>query len=133
MIEIKNSSHSLGGKKILDNINLTLPEGSIMGLVGINGAGKTTLLRLISGVYTADEGEIFCDGLPIGDEKSRRELFFLPDDPYYTIYTTGNSLYELYEVFYLQFGAAVFYVAVALLGFIDNGGDLLLSQVSVLS
>lgn len=108
MIEIKNLSHSLGGKKILDNINLTLPEGSIMGLVGINGAGKTTLLRLISGVYTADEGEIFCDGLPIGDEKSRRELFFLPDDPYYTIYTTGNSLYELYEVFYPNIDKALF-------------------------
>ena len=85
MIEIKNLCHSLGDKKILDNINLTLSEGSIMGLVGINGAGKTTLLRLISGVYAADEGEITCDGIPMSEEVARKNLFFLPDDPYYTI------------------------------------------------
>ena len=108
MIEIKNLSHSLGGKKILDNINLTLPEGSIMGLVGINGAGKTTLLRLISGVYVADEGEITCDGIPMSEEIARKKLFFLPDDPYYTIYTTGKSLFELYKVFYPDIDRAVF-------------------------
>ena len=108
MIEIKNLSHSLGGKKILDNINLTLPEGSIMGLVGINGAGKTTLLRLISGVYVADEGEITCDGIPMSEEVARKKLFFLPDDPYYTIYTTGKSLFELYKVFYPDIDREVF-------------------------
>ncbi len=100
MIEIKNLTHSLGGKKILDNINLKLPEGSIMGLVGINGAGKTTLLRLASGVYTPDSGRVMCDGEPISAESAREKLFFLPDDPYYTIYTTGNALLELYRVFY---------------------------------
>ena len=108
MIEIKNLSHSLGGKKILDKINLTLPEGSIMGLVGINGAGKTTLLRLISSVYVADEGEITCDGLPMSEEIARKNLFFLPDDPYYTIYTTGKSLFELYKVFYPDMDREIF-------------------------
>ena len=116
MIEIKNLTHSLGGRTILEDINLTVAEGSIMGLVGINGAGKTTLLRLISGVYTADKGEIFCDGLPIGDERSRKELFFLPDDPYYTIYTTGKSLYELYEVFYPDIDKALFQEQLAAFG-----------------
>ena len=108
MIEIKNLRHSLGGRMILNDINLTLPEGSIMGLVGINGAGKSTLLRLISGVYSADEGEILCDGLPIGDERARKNLFFLPDDPYFTGYTTGNSLFELYKVFYPEIDRKVF-------------------------
>lgn len=108
MIEIKNLSHSLGGRLILNNINLTLPEGSIMGLVGINGAGKTTLLRLISGVYTADEGEIICDGLSIGDENARKNLFFLPDDPYFTGHTTGKSLFELYKVFYPEIDRVIF-------------------------
>ena len=108
MIEIKNLCHSLGGRLILNNINLTLQEGSIMGLVGINGAGKTTLLRLISGVYSADEGEIYCDGLPIGDERARENLFFLPDDPYFTGHTTGKALFELYRVFYPSIDRAVF-------------------------
>ena len=48
MIEVKNLTHSLGEKTILENVNITLEEGAVMGLVGINGAGKTTLLRLIS-------------------------------------------------------------------------------------
>jgi ABC-2 type transport system ATP-binding protein len=71
-----------------------------MGLVGINGAGKTTLLRLISGVYVADEGEILCDGTSIINEEARKNIFFLPDDPYYTLHTTGKSLFDMYKVFY---------------------------------
>ena len=108
MIEIKNVTHYLGGKKILSNVNLTLSEGSVMGLVGINGAGKTTLLRIISGVYRPVEGEVLCDGLSTQDEKARRELFFLPDDPYYTAHTTGNSLYRMYKVFYPKMDRFVF-------------------------
>ncbi len=108
MIEIKNLTHSLGDKKILDGVDLTLNDGSVMGLVGINGAGKTTLLRLISGVYNADGGEIFIDGVPISDEISRKALFFLPDDPYYTVYTTGKSLFEMYKVFYPNIDRSVF-------------------------
>lgn len=108
MIEIKNLSHSLGGKKILDGVNLSLGDGSVMGLVGINGAGKTTLLRLISGVYKADKGEILCDGQSISSEDTRKKLFFLPDDPYYTVYTTGKSLYDMYKVFYPDMNRIVF-------------------------
>lgn len=108
MIEIKGVCHSLGGKKILNDINLTLAEGSVMGLVGINGAGKTTLLRLISGVYTADEGEIIIDGESIGNESAREKLFFLPDDPYFTSHTTGKSLFDMYKVFYPAIDRGVF-------------------------
>ena len=108
MIEIRALTHYLGGRKILDNVNLTLTEGSVMGLVGINGAGKTTLLRLISGVYKPSEGSVICDGVPISDEKARRSLFFLPDDPYYTAHTTGKSLYEMYKVFYRHIDYSVF-------------------------
>ena len=107
MIEVKNLTHYLGGKKILENVNITIPEGSVMGLVGINGAGKTTLLRLISGVYRPEEGEVLLDGEEMTDEK-RTELFFLPDDPYYTIHTTGKSLYEMYKVFYPAIDRKIF-------------------------
>ena len=74
MIEIKGVSHSLGDKRILNDINLTLAEGSVMGLVGINGAGKTTLLRLISGVYRSDEGEIKIDGDEVSSSAVRAAL-----------------------------------------------------------
>ena len=108
MIEIKNITHYLGDKKILSNVNLTINEGSVMGLVGINGAGKTTLLRIISGVYTPTEGEVLCDGITVSDENARKSLFFLPDDPYYTLYTTGKSLYAMYNVFYPKMDRFVF-------------------------
>lgn len=108
MIEIKHLCHDIGGKIILKNVNLTLQEGSVMGLVGINGAGKTTLLRLISGVFAVKQGEIFIDGVSVDREEARKLLFFLPDDPYYTIYTTGQSLYKMYKVFYPNIDRAVF-------------------------
>lgn len=108
MIEIRNLSYDIGAKPILKDINLELHEGSVMGLVGINGAGKTTLLRLISGVYTAKAGEILIDGLSVNNERAREAIFFLPDDPYYTAHTTGNSLFEMYKTFYPQMKREVF-------------------------
>ena len=103
MIEIRGLKHSLGGQKILDGIDLTIAEGSVMGLVGINGAGKTTLLRLISGVYRPDNGEVLCDGVNTQNESIRKKIFFLPDDPYFTTHTTGKSLRKMYTVFYPEF------------------------------
>ncbi len=108
MIEIKNVSHGFGKKQVLQNVNLTLNEGSIMGLVGINGAGKTTLLRLISGVYVPKSGAITIDGIDNRKESAKKNLFYLPDDPYYTTYSTGNSLYEMYKVFYPRLDKKVF-------------------------
>ncbi len=100
MMKIINISHKLGGKTILENVNLEIKKGSIMGLVGINGAGKTTLLRLCAGVYNADCGTVLYDGDDVKEETTRNKLFFLPDDPYYTTYTTGKKLFDLYSVFY---------------------------------
>ena len=108
MIEVTNLSHSIGNKQILQNVSLTLEEGSVMGLVGINGAGKTTLLRLISGVFAVEQGAILIDGIPVDREESRESLFFLPDDPYFTIDTTGERLYSMYKVFYPAIDRAVF-------------------------
>lgn len=108
MIKINNVSHSLGGNRILEDINLELREGSVMGLVGINGAGKTTLLRLITGVYKADKGEILIDGESVQTESARQKLFFLPDDPYFTIHTTGAALFAMYKTFYPDMSKEVF-------------------------
>ena len=108
MIEIRNLSHSLSDNTILENVNLTLPEGRVMGLVGINGAGKTTLLRLMAGVYSCRSGEILCDGENIKKESAREKIFFLPDDPYFTVHTTGKSLFDMYKVFYPSMEYSVF-------------------------
>ena len=108
MIEIRNVSYSYGEKNVLNNVDLILKEGSVMGLVGINGAGKTTLLRLVSGVYTPGEGQVLVDGVSNADPSTREKIFFLPDDPYFTSHTTGKSLFEMYKVFYPAIDKGVF-------------------------
>ena len=65
-IEIKGLCKSYGDFS-LNNINLTLPGGSILGLIGENGAGKTTTIKCILNLIRRDAGEITVDGLPLGD------------------------------------------------------------------
>lgn len=58
VLEIKNLSKSFGKNKVLDGINLTVKQGSVMGLMGENGAGKSTMMKCLFGIYTRDEGSI---------------------------------------------------------------------------
>jgi lantibiotic transport system ATP-binding protein len=69
-VETNNLSHTFSGnEKVLDNIHLKIPEGSIYGFLGPNGAGKTTTLRLLSGLLKKQEGDITIFGKPF--EKNR--------------------------------------------------------------
>ena len=62
MLEVKDLHVSYGGIKALRGINLQVPDGKIVALIGANGAGKSTLLRTISGLVKADSGSITFDG-----------------------------------------------------------------------
>ena len=101
MIEIKNLSKSFPDKDVLKDLNITIEDGKVFGLVGINGSGKSTLLRLISGIYNADDGTILIDGEDVYEnEKTKSNIFFLPDEPYYSSNTTPLTLVPLYETYY---------------------------------
>ncbi len=65
MLEIKDLHVSYGGIKALRGINITVPDGKIVTLIGANGAGKSTLLRTISGLVKAESGSILLDGKDI--------------------------------------------------------------------
>ena len=98
MIEIKNVCKSFKDKVVLNNINLKIEDGKVLGLCGINGAGKSTLLRIIAGVYRSDEGEVLVDNENSYDnEKIKKLFYFLPDDPYYDLNSTPESIIKLYE------------------------------------
>ncbi len=86
---------------VLENLNLTIPDGAIFGLVGINGAGKSTLLNLLAGILKADLGSILFDGESVYENwEVKKNIFFLPDDPFYTRNTTPRNLIQVYKTFY---------------------------------
>ena len=62
MLEIKNLSFNVDGKKILDGINLSVGDGELVCLTGPNGGGKTTLAKMVAGVEYPTEGGIYLDG-----------------------------------------------------------------------
>lgn len=108
MIKIRELTHAFGKKIVLYNINLDVPDGTILGIVGINGAGKSTFLRLLCGVYNIESGSVSFDNLSPSDAMARKDIFYLPDDPYYTSSMTPNKLFEAYKVFYPNIDRAIF-------------------------
>ena len=62
LLEMKGISKSFSGVQALDKVNFTIRPGKVMCLAGENGCGKSTLVKIISGVYTRDEGEVWFDG-----------------------------------------------------------------------
>jgi ABC-type multidrug transport system ATPase subunit len=61
----------------LDNINIALPKGSIMGFIGENGAGKTTAIKLILDLINRDKGKITILGISMPDEETIKLLIYL--------------------------------------------------------
>ena len=82
-------------KIAVDRISLTMQKG-IYGLLGANGAGKTTLMRMICGILRPDSGEIFYDGMHVGEEGYRNMLGYLPQEfGYYPEFTAADFLLYL--------------------------------------
>ena len=70
MLEIKNCCKSFGNQTVLQDISLTVPGGSIIGVSGASGIGKSTLAKILCGVTKPDKGEAFLDGQLLVSEKS---------------------------------------------------------------
>ena len=79
MLIINQVSKSFGQKRALDDVSLTVQDGTIYGLLGPNGAGKTTLIRIINGITAPDSGEALLDGERISLDKSSL-IGYLPEE-----------------------------------------------------
>ena len=99
MIEIKNLVKTFGSVRAVDDLSISITSG-INGLIGENGAGKSTLLRLISDVYQADSGEIIIDGVPNYKVMAKKDVFFLPDNPYAPHNMAVSQVFEFYSTLF---------------------------------
>ena len=83
VLTIQDLTKRYNGKTpALDNINLDIPKGKIIGLLGPNGSGKTTLLKLCAGLLTPTSGEIQICGNQVGAE-TKAIVSYLPDRTYF--------------------------------------------------
>lgn len=96
MIELRNLTKRFPNVVAVNNLSLEIRPG-INGLIGENGAGKSTLLRLIADVYQKDEGDILIDGLDNHDDKVKSNLFFLSDNPYFSMNSNVKETLDFYS------------------------------------
>ncbi len=102
LLEIKNVCKKYGKKEILKDINLSLPSGKIIGLLGKNGSGKTTLIKLINGLLSLDKGEILIDGNKVGVE-SKKIISYLPERNYLNVHKSVKDIIDYFGDFYENF------------------------------
>ncbi len=91
-----------GTKTALDEIDLCLESGKIIGLLGPNGSGKTTLIKLINGLLTPTSGSITVCGEKPGP-KSRVHVAYLPDNSYLNNWMTVKKIVDYFKDFYEDF------------------------------
>ena len=104
LLECKELEKSYGNKKVLDKINLKIPRGKIVGLLGKNGTGKSTLIKIINDLLTASDGKVLVNGKEIGIE-SKKVISYLPERTCLDKTMTVDKVIKYYEEFYENFDA----------------------------
>lgn len=102
LLECKNLYKDYGTKKVLKNVNLTIPRGKIIGLLGSNGSGKTTLIKLINDLITPTKGEILINGEHPGIN-SKKIISYLPERTYLSMNMKVKEIIEYFKDFYDNF------------------------------
>ena len=109
MLEMKNVTKSFGKCKALENLSMTVPKGSVYGLVGPNGAGKSTAIRLMTGIYRPDGGTVTMEGLPIYENPvNKLRMGYIPDDIFYFPSASMEEMRSFYKGIYPQFDDALY-------------------------
>ena len=91
IVELKQLSKTIGKKKIIDNLNLSLFPGQITGFLGPNGAGKTTTIRMMSGLMKPTSGEVVIEGQNLSDhfEETMSKVGVIVENPEMYKYMSG--------------------------------------------
>ena len=102
VLDVRALTKRYGSLTALNELNLTLPAGKIVGLLGPNGSGKTTLIKIIAGILTPTSGEVTVNGHPIGIE-SKKIVSYLPERTYFDESQTVEQVMAYFEDFYEDF------------------------------
>ena len=102
LVRCTNLSRSFGEVRALDNVNLSLPGGRIVGLLGPNGSGKTTLIKILNGLLQPTAGEVRIAGNAPGVE-TKKIVSYLPDRGYFPEWMRVGDMIDLFADFYPDF------------------------------
>ncbi|MBO9604357.1 MAG: ABC transporter ATP-binding protein [Paenibacillaceae bacterium] len=91
VVQIRNLTKKIGGKTIVDHLTFDVPKGEVFGFLGPNGAGKTTTIRMIVGLITMTEGEVYVNGLSVAKEfeKAMTHVGAIVENPEMYKFLTG--------------------------------------------
>ena len=104
MIEVKDLVKRFDGFAALDGATISVPAGSVYGLVGPNGAGKSTLIRHLTGIYRQDTGTVRMGGEDVWENTAlKARVAAIPDDWYYFLQSTVRDMMRFYRGFYSRF------------------------------
>ena len=104
MIEVRDVVKKFDGFAALDGASLSVPTGSVYGLVGPNGAGKSTIIRHLTGIYRQDSGTVAIGGESVWENAAlKSRIAVIPDDWYYFNQASIRDMMRFYRGFYPNF------------------------------
>lgn len=126
LLETKGLSKQFGSRMAVQDVNLTLECGKIVGLLGPNGSGKTTLLKLINGLLVPTAGSIMIGGCEPGPI-TKSHVSYLPDSNYFPRWMKVTQLFDYFSDFYTDFNRQK---AIDMLKNLDVSTDMKLQHMS---
>ncbi|WP_346207082.1 ABC transporter ATP-binding protein [Caldifermentibacillus hisashii] len=107
IVEINNLTKKYANKTALDNVNLNIERGKVVGILGPNGSGKTTLIKILTGLLRQTSGEVLIDGNKVG-VKTKSAVSYLPDRNFLYKWMRIEDASHMYKDFYTDFDEAKF-------------------------
>ncbi len=102
LLRCEHLTKNYGGVIALNDVDLTVESGKIIGLLGPNGSGKTTLIKIINGLLTPTSGKVFINGNEPG-VLTKTQVAYLPDNSYLNNWMTAGQIIKMFSDFYADF------------------------------
>ena len=102
IVEFKNVYKKYGKTDALKGIDINIPKGKIVGLLGPNGSGKTTMIKIMNGLLTTTEGEVLINGMKPGIE-TKKIVSYLPERTYLNDWMKVKDIIDFFKDFYEDF------------------------------